>query len=178
MRYDTPANLDWTYYAIAGVVSILFGLAALFWPGLTLAFLVYLFAFFAILSGVTSLIQGVRAARAGRVWWPQIVIGLLGLVAGIYVLLFPGIGTIALLLVIAFWAITVGTIEAVAGLFVADFALLIVGVISILFGFILLANPIYGALALVTVIGIFAIVRGVLLLVYAARAPATPAVPQ
>jgi len=178
MRYETSLHQDWTYYAIAGVVSILFGLAALFWPSLTLALLIFLFAFFAILSGVTALGQGIRAARADRPWWPQILIGLLGLGAGVYTLVFPGISALVLLTVIAFWSIAVGLVEAVAGLFAVDFALLVVGVISILFGFVLLANPVRGALALVTVIGIFAIIRGILVLVYAARAPSTPAVPQ
>lgn len=168
----------WWVYAVAGVASILFGLAAIFWPGLTLVVLVLLYGAYAVVDGIARLIGMFRAIGAHQTWWPQLVIGLISIAAGLFVLFYPGISAILLLYVIAFWAIAIGLLEIVASLTTGQFLLLITGVLSIVFGLILLGNPIAGVLALVLVIGVFAIVRGVLLLIQAVRAPAgvTPSI--
>lgn len=177
MEYRGLPVESWWVLAIAGVISILFGLAALFWPGLTLLVLVWLFGVYALAYGFVELVNVFRAVGERRTWWTHLLIGLISIAAGIVVFAWPGITSLVLLFTIAFWAIAVGIAEVFAGLFQAQFGLLIVGVISILFGFVLLANPVAGALAFVFVIGVFAIVRGVLLLIAAVRAPAPTQTP-
>lgn len=178
MEYRAPVVEDWWVLALAGVFSILFGLAALFWPGLTIFVLVALFGVYAIAYGLVELANVFKAIGENRTWWTHLLIGLISLGAGVVVFAWPGITSLVLLFAIAFWAIAIGVAEVLAGLFQAQFGLLIAGAISVVFGFILLANPIAGALALVTVIGVFAIVRGVMLLIAAIRAPTVGAQPR
>lgn len=172
-----PAQWVWWENAIAGVLTILFGVAALAWPGLTLFVLVWLFGFFSLLYGIVALVGMFRAMGAGTTWWTYLLVGLINVGVGLFVLLSPGISTVALVFAIAIWAVALGIVEVVSGIAQPQFLLVVTGVISVLFGLVLLANPLAGALALVWVIGAFAIVRGVVLLAGAFRAPRAPAPP-
>ncbi len=165
----------WWWYAAAGIISILFGIGAISWPYLTLTVLVILFAVYALISGGLALIGAFRNMGAHHTWWPELVIGLVGIAAGIIALIYPGITATALALVIAFWAVLVGILEIIGGLSRANLLLTIAGVLAVVFGFIILANPVAGALALVFLIGAFAIVRGIILLIEAIREPNEPA---
>jgi len=169
-----PMSSYWWVWAISGIVTILFGLAAIFWPGVTLLVLVYLFGFYAIVDGVVALVAMFRAAGAGETWWPYLILGIIGIGAGLVVLFWPGITTLILLMVIAIWAVIAGIVMVVGGLFSAQFLTMIAGVISILFGLVLFANPMAGALAFIWVIGVFALVRGVLQLIEAVRVNSSP----
>src|SRR5690606_5190396 len=111
-----PAGLWWAM-AISGTAAILFGLAAILWPGLTLLVLVALFGVYAIIEGIAELIAMFRALRLNAAWWPHLLLAVLSLGAGILVLLYPGITSVLLLYFIAFWAIAVGLVEAVASVF-------------------------------------------------------------
>ena len=175
MAYPMVSPQPWWVLAVNGIAAILFGLAALLWPGLTLLILIVLFGAYAIVTGIVQLVAMFRAIGAGTTWWTHLVLGLLGIAAGLVVFAYPGVTTLLLLYVIAFWAITIGLVEIVAAFSSGEFLVLVAGVISIVFGFVLLSSPFQGALAFVMVIGIFAIVRGILLLVQAVRAPAQPA---
>ncbi len=178
MEYRGVGVESWWLLAIAGVLSILFGLALLFWPGITVLTILWIFAIYAIIYGIVELVNMFRAMGEHTTWWTHLLIGLIGLAAGIVAFAWPGITSLVLLYLIAFWAIAAGIVEAIAGLVEADLGWVIVGVITALFGFILLVNPLGGATALVFVIGIFALVRGILLLIAAIRAPsaATPVI--
>ncbi len=174
LRTTTTPYARWWELAIVGVVAILFGLVAIFWPGLTLFTLVFLFGAFALVTGVVKLVAMFRAMGAHQTWWTHLVLALLNLGAGIVAFAYTGMTTLVLLYIIAFWAIAIGVIEIIAAFSTGEFLLAVAGVIALLFGFVLLGNPIAGALAYVTVIGIFAIVRGVMLIVQAVRAPEAP----
>ncbi len=163
----------WWMPAIAGVVSILFGIAALVWPGLTLVVLTYLFGIYAVVLGIVELIGLLRAA--GVQSWAHAVVGVLSLLAGLVALFWPGETTVVLLYIIAIWAVTVGTVEIVEAFLLNRLDLALGGLVSVLFALLLFANPRAGALALILLIGVFAIVRGVILLMAARRAHATPA---
>ncbi|HEX5418030.1 MAG TPA: HdeD family acid-resistance protein [Chloroflexota bacterium] len=177
MALSLSTNQSWWVYALAGVFSLLFGLVAVLWPGLTLFVLVVLFGVFALIDGILALIAMFRAIKAHVTWWPSLVLALIDISAGLFVLGYPGVTTVVLLYAIAFWAILMGLFDIVLSLISAQFLLLVVGILSIVFGLLLLANPIAGALALVLVIGIFAMVRGIVLLIHAFQGSATPAVP-
>ncbi|HUX87858.1 MAG TPA: DUF308 domain-containing protein [Chloroflexota bacterium] len=171
MALEAPAvRSSWVYVAV-GIISILFGLAAIFWPVHTVYALILLFGVFTIIDGILRFVGVFRAIGAHRPWWPSLLIGILDVVVGIFVLTNPGITAVFLLYVIAFWAILIGITEIFASLATAEFLLLVVGIISVVFGFVLLGNPAAGALSLVIVIGVFAIVRGIILLFTAFRPP-------
>ncbi|MGE5619024.1 MAG: HdeD family acid-resistance protein [Sphingomonadaceae bacterium] len=161
----------WWILAVAGIVSILFGIAAIAWPAITLFVLVWLWGAYAIIYGIVALVAMFRAMRSGTTWWTHLLVGAISIGAGIFVLSNVFISSVTLLYVIAIWALAVGTTEIVAGLAAANFGAAIVGVISVLFGLVLFANPAAGALGLVWAIGVFAVIRGIVLLVAAFRAP-------
>ncbi|MGE5619025.1 MAG: HdeD family acid-resistance protein [Sphingomonadaceae bacterium] len=171
MENQVPAVEPWWVLAIAGVVSILFGIAAVAWPGMTLFVLVWLWGAYAIIYGIVSLVAMFRAIGSGATWWTHLLIGAISIGAGLYVVANPAISSVILLYVIAIWAITLGVVEIVAGISSAQLLPVIAGVITVLFGFVLFGNPAAGAVALVWLIGIFAIVRGIVLLVGAFRVP-------
>ncbi|MCL5959504.1 MAG: HdeD family acid-resistance protein [Chloroflexi bacterium] len=172
MAYRVTTQENWWLLAVSGVIAILFGLFALLWPGITLFLLILFFGVYVIVAGIVELVDMFRAISTHRVWWTHLILGLLGIGAGIVVFVWPGITTFVLLWVIAIWALAAGVIEIVAAFSTGQFLYFVSGLISILFGFILLANPAAGALALVMVIGIFAIIRGIILIIGAFKSPA------
>jgi uncharacterized membrane protein HdeD (DUF308 family) len=167
----------WWVYAILGVISILFGLALIFWPGLTIAVFILFFGVYAIVFGIVSLIGVFWSISHRLTWWPQLIIGLVSIAAGIFIFSNPRITALLLLYTIAFWAIATGLMEIFASFATGKFLLVILGVLTIGFGFLLLTNPLGGALALVLVIGVFNVIEGILLLFHAFSAPVIPALP-
>jgi uncharacterized membrane protein HdeD (DUF308 family) len=166
---------DWWIVALQGVAAILFGILALFWPGITLLALVFLFAAYALVDGVLALMRGFRRiGDGGRADWWRVARGVVGIAAGLIAFALPDITAYALLLVIAAWAIVSGGIELMAAYQLRDvirgeWLLALDGVVAILFGMALIVFPSAGALAVVWLIGAFAIVSGVILLMIAFR---------
>ena len=157
---------NWWVFLLRGIVAILFGVLAFLRPGITLEALVLLFAFWALFDGVFSLIGSVGAAEAREPWWPLVLIGLLGIAAGILTLRYPGVTALALLFVIAFWSILRGIIEIVAAVRLRDLIkgewwLILGGIASIAFGVLLVMYPESGLLAVVWLLGIYAVIFGI-----------------
>ncbi len=164
----------WWALVIRGIVAILFGLAALFWPGRTLLVLVLLFGAYALIDGIFAVIAALGDRREHPNWGMLLIGGIIGIIIGIITFFWPGITALTLLYLIAFWAILIGIYELslAFGMHLAasgEWALVLSGIISIIFGLILLFQPGAGALALVLVIGVYAIIIGILLLIRAFR---------
>jgi uncharacterized membrane protein HdeD (DUF308 family) len=165
---------DWWIIALQGVAALVFGVLALLWPGITLLALVFLFAAYALVDGVLALVSGIRRGDGGRPDWWRVASGIVGIAAGIVAFAVPGITAYVLLILIAAWAIVSGAIELVAAYQLRDvirgeWLLALDGVVAILFGVALIVFPSAGALAVVWLIGTFAIVSGVILLMIAFR---------
>lgn len=174
MLLETLAQ-RWWLFAVRGALAILFGLMALAWPGLTLLVLVFLWGFYAIIDGVTALYISFTQRE-----WPtadrvmQGVLGTIGLIAGLVAIVWPGLTAGALLLVIAVWSIVAGIVQIAAAIrmrkvITNEWFSVVTGALAVLLGIILLASPGSGALALVVTIGIFAIMWGVVLLLFSFR---------
>src|SRR5258708_387154 len=103
----------WWALALRGLFAVLFGLLTFLIPGITLFTLVLLFGAYAILDGIFDIISAVRAP--GR-HWPLVLEGVVGIIIGILTFIWPGITTMVLLYLIAFWAIFTGILEIVAGI--------------------------------------------------------------
>jgi len=160
---------DWWIYVLRGILAIAFGLLALLWPGLTLGVLVFLFGIYVIFEGVLALSAAFRN-RQRRLWWVLFLEGIAGIVVGIFAFAWPGLTAVILLLFIAIWAILTGILEITAAIQLrkqlkGEWALGLTGILSILIGLFLLTSPGPGALALIWLIGIYAILFGVLLLI-------------
>jgi uncharacterized membrane protein HdeD (DUF308 family) len=165
---------DWWIIALQGVAAIVFGVLALVWPGITLLALVFLFAAYALIDGVLSLISGFRRGVGGRTDWWRVARGVVGIAAGVIAFAMPGMTAYVLLIVIAAWAIVSGAIELVAAYQLRDvirreWLLALDGLVAVIFGIALIVFPSAGALAVVWLIGAFAIVSGVILLTLAFR---------
>jgi uncharacterized membrane protein HdeD (DUF308 family) len=147
---------------------------ALLMPAITLSALVLVWGAFALVDGVLALVAGVRIRDNGKPLWALIIVGLLGIAAGIVTFLYPGLTALVLLYIIAIWALVSGIFQVVAAIrFRKDirneWLLGLSGLVSILFGGMLIMQPGAGALALVWVIGIYAVFFGILLLVFSFR---------
>ena len=169
----TVLTRNWWALALRGIFAILLGLAAFVLPGVTLAVLVALFGAYAVVDGVLAIIAGVRAAERHERWWSPVLKGLAGIIAGVLAFIWPALTVLALLYLIAGWAIVTGVLEIVAAVHLhrahGEWLLILNGVLSILFGLFVIVWPGAGVLTLVWMIGVYAIVFGAVLLVLAFR---------
>jgi uncharacterized membrane protein HdeD (DUF308 family) len=165
---------NWWALALRGVVAILFGLAAFFLPGITLAVLILLFGAYMLVDGIFAIIAAVRAEEHDTRWWLLLAEGVLGVLAGIVAFLWPGLTALALLYLVAAWAIVTGILQIVGAIRLrqeieGEWALILGGILSVIFGVLLAVMPGVGILALIWLIGAYALVSGVLLIVLAFR---------
>ncbi len=160
----------WWVVSLRGVVAILFGILALVWPGMTLAALVLLFGAYAVVDGVFALFAAVGSEAKDRLW--HALAGIAGIGLGVLTFVYPGITGLVLVYLIGMWAILTGVLEIVAGFELPisrDWLLALGGLLSVVFGVYVLFNPGSGALAIVWVIGGYAILFGIVLCVLAFR---------
>jgi uncharacterized membrane protein HdeD (DUF308 family) len=160
---------NWWLVLLRGIVSILFGLVALAWPGLTLVTLVLFYGAFALVDGVIALVSAFTGgAKPVPTWW-LVLVGLAGIAAGIITFLWPGLTAIVLVIFIGAWALVHGIFEIIGAIKLRkeienEWMLILAGIISVLFGLLILFAPGAGALGLIWAIGAYAIVFGVLLI--------------
>src|SRR6266699_1385295 len=112
-RTQVPGQPWWSLLA-RGIIAVLFGLAALFWPGLTLLVLIYIFGAFALVEGIITIYLSFQVRDMQTNWWMLLLEGIAGVILGILVFIWPGITALVLLFLIAAWAVITGIIELVA----------------------------------------------------------------
>lgn len=163
------AARHWWVLALRGLFAVLFGIAAFAWPGITLAALVLLFGIYALADGISAIVFSVRSR-----WWTLLALGILSVLAGIAVFAWPGITALALLLVIAAWAMITGILQVGAAVRLRheisdEWLLALSGILSFLFGAMLVAFPGAGILTLIWLIGGYAVIYGILMIAAAFR---------
>jgi uncharacterized membrane protein HdeD (DUF308 family) len=163
----TSITRNWWIFLIRGICAVIIGIVAFAWPGITLEALVLVFGIYAIIDGVSAIAIGASADSVGERWWGMVLVGVLSLIAGILTFAWPAITAVVLLAFIAAWAIVRGIMEIYAAITLRkmienEWMLVLGGICSILFGGIMVARPAAGALAVLWIIGIYAIVFGVL----------------
>jgi len=155
----------WWALLIGGIASVIFGVLAFMWPGLTLFVLAVFFAATVFVDGVVTIISAIRNRATASHWWLWLLLGLLGVVAGAIGLLSPSAAAGALLLLISAYAIAAGVLMIWAGFKLRveierEWLLWLVGALSVLFGFLVVLNPGAGGLSIVYLIASWAIVIG------------------
>ena len=160
---------NWWALALRGLAAVLFGIMAFAWPGMTLGVLVLLYGAYALVDGVLAIIAAVAGRTSGMPWWALLLEGVMGVTIGILTFAWPGITALVLLYLIAAWAVVTGALEIAAAIRLrkeirGEWLLALSGIISVLFGIALVINPVGGALAVVWLIGAYAIAFGVLLI--------------
>lgn len=165
---------NWWMLALRGAAAIVFGILTLLMPGVSLAALILLFGSYALVDGIFNVVAAVRRRSGDQPWWALLLEGLVSIGAGIVTFALPGLTALVLLYVIAAWAIVTGVLEVVAAVrlrkqITGEWWLAASGVLSVVFGVLLMIWPGPGALALVIWIGAYAVVFGGLLLGLAFR---------
>jgi uncharacterized membrane protein HdeD (DUF308 family) len=163
-----PLAGNWGLLLFRAVFSMAFGLIALFMPGPTLAALILLFGAYALVDGTLALILAI-GGTGERGFWSLLAHAILGIAAGVLTFFYPGLTAIALLAVIATWAILTGAMAIATAIalreeLTGEWALATSGALSVLFGVLLLIQAPAGLLALVWLIGIYAIASGIALI--------------
>jgi uncharacterized membrane protein HdeD (DUF308 family) len=161
---------NWWLFALRGAVALLFGVMALAMPAAALAAFVLVFGVWAFIDGIHALALAVTGWRS----WQMLLVGLVGIALGVFTFWRPGITAFALYAAVAAWAIARGVLEIVVAIelrrqVTGEAWLIIGGVLSILFGVLMVALPAAGALALAWLVGAYALVFGVIMLALAAK---------
>jgi uncharacterized membrane protein HdeD (DUF308 family) len=164
----------WWLLLLRGLAAILFGVLAFVWPGMTLVTLVLLYGAFALVDGVLSLIAAFSgSAKPVPTWW-LVVVGIIGIAAGIVTFLWPGITAILLVLFIGAWALVHGIFEIIGAIQLRkeidnEWMLILGGALSVLFGVVVLIAPGAGALGLIWAIAAYSILFGITFVALALR---------
>lgn len=157
----------WWVMFLRGVCAIALGISAIVWPGITILAMVYVFAAFALVDGAAAIVLGFKGEADGTVWWTLVVMGLLAVAAGVIAFLYPPVALAALVAFVAAYAIVRGLFEIVAAIRLRnvlddEWILALSGLLSLLFGGLILYRPDAGVVAIVLLIGAYLLAIGVL----------------
>src|SRR5262249_10239510 len=174
----SPMNMvlarNWWALALRGVLAIVIGLIAFLQPGVFVASLVLLFGAYVLVDGVFSIIAGIRAAERHERWWPFALEGLASIVVGILAFVMPAATALVLLYFVAAWAIVTGAIRIGAAVRLrrevrGEWLLILNGALSVILGILIVVRPGTGLLTLVWLLGVYAVIFGVMLVGLALR---------
>ncbi len=163
-----PVTTRWWALVIRGLAAIAFGVLAFAKPSVSLFALVILWGAYAMVDGVFAVVVAIRGARIVPGWGWVLAEGIVSIASGVVTYVWPGITAVALLAMIAVWAVLTGVAEIVTAIRLrrklhGEWMLAATGVLSIAFGVILAMRPLAGALAVTWLIGLYAILFGGLL---------------
>jgi len=158
---------NWWTFAVRGIAAVIFGVLALAMPGIALGA-------YCLADGVFALIGAAREAEAHNRWAHLLFVGIFGILVGAITFFFWQITAFALLYLVAAWAIVTGILELVGAFELrrhlpGELWWMLAGLVSIAFGVLLIERPLNGALAVVWIIGIYAIIFGGFLIGLALR---------
>ena len=174
----------WWLVLLRGVFAIILGILAFVAPVMTALVFVWVFAIYAIIDGVTGIVHALQVRKTDPTWGWLLMIGIVGLIAGILVMIFPAVaGALALftmLWIIAIWAVVSGIFGIPAAATVASGGAKVLGIVfavlSIVFGVLLVimlfTTPQSALVGLIYVLGAFAVLEGLVLVVIAFQARA------
>ena len=157
---------NWWLLLLRGIAAVVFGVLAFAWPGLTLLTLILLYGAYAFIDGVIAIVAAIKGDMPGARWWLAIV-GLLGVAVGAFTFILPGMTALILLFTIGGWAVAMGFFQIIGAIRLRqeidnEWLLIFSGIVSVLFGIVIVAQPGAGALGLVWLIATYAIIAGVL----------------
>lgn len=159
----------WEALVVRGIAGILFGISAVFWPGLTLVTLVYIFSIYVLISGVVGIVQAILDMARGKTWFLELLVGIVELGIGLYLVRHPQVTFATFILLAGLMFIARGVFEIVMALTDEAMAtnkmlLVIGGILSALVGIILLMQPASGGVAFVWILGLYALITGPILI--------------
>ncbi|MFL5259132.1 MAG: HdeD family acid-resistance protein [Hyphomicrobiales bacterium] len=168
---------NWWLLLLRGIVAIIFGIVAFVVPAAALYTLVLLYGAFVLADGILAVVAAIwgegRVGNTGSRWWLAVV-GVIGIIAGIVTFLWPPVALVVLVLFIGWWSLFNGIFTIVGAVRLRkeiddEWWLILTGALSVIFGLAVIVMPGAGALALIWVIGIYAILYGILLVAFSFR---------
>jgi len=166
LREETYLTGQWWVLTIQGIAAILFGIAAVFWPGLTLVSFIYLFGLYLLVAGVVAVLGGLFSINKRGTWVLSVLLGLVLLGIGVYLLRHPAT-SFALLIVLTGSALVVwGVVEVVVALSKGGLSstsktiAIMAGVVAVIAGVLMFFQPAASGIAFVWVVGLFALING------------------
>lgn len=171
---DTLLARNWWAVGLRGLAALIFGILALIFPGTAVLALVLIFGIYALVDGILTIYLAIRGRERIQNWGWLLVEGIVGILVGILTLRWPFMTAFVLLYFIAAWAIITGIMEIFEAIELRrvinnEWLLVLSGVISVIFGLVLIIFPGAGTIGIIVVIGIYAIIFGIVLLVLAWR---------
>ena len=168
----------WWVPVLRGVAAIIFGIIAFTHPVMAAATLVLFFGAWVLIDGIFRIVGAIRD-RSDSDWGWQLVIGILGIMVGLLTFHAPGTTALALVIYIAAWALMIGATEIALAIKMrreikGEWFLILMGLASIIFAGLLLWNPIAGAAALIWIIAWYAVIMGVLAIIFGFRLRSLP----
>jgi uncharacterized membrane protein HdeD (DUF308 family) len=170
---------NWWILALRGALAVLFGILAFVWPVATAFAFVFILAAFAFIEGIFAFIGAFGWGLPGTQRFLLILIGLLGIAVGVCAVIYPGILAVTLVLIVAWWAIVTGIMQLVVAVEMRksipnDWLLVLGGIISVLFGVLLIWRPLAGVLTLAYLFGFYALLYGIMLIAVSFRVKSLP----
>ncbi|HEY5531789.1 MAG TPA: DUF308 domain-containing protein [Candidatus Anoxymicrobiaceae bacterium] len=165
----------WWSFLLRGIAAFIFGIIILAWPGSTTKVLVFVFGLFVLVAGIAAFAATYAEVKREESFFVSLLIGIVCVVIGIMTMARPGAATVTVLYLIAAWAIIYGFMIIVSGFEApkgdanVKWLLVLTGVLSIILGIILIALPGLSVLSIVLLVGIYALIQGVLLAVVSLR---------
>jgi uncharacterized membrane protein HdeD (DUF308 family) len=160
---------NWWALVLGGVATIIFGVAAVFWPGLTLLTLLYLFSAYALISGVVNLMAGLSTVGVANSWFLPLILGAFELGVGVYLLRHTAVKFSTFVILIGFVLIARGVIEAVTSYFLsagltarAQALSYLSGLGALVAGIVILFAKQAQGVSFVWILGLYAIIVGVI----------------
>lgn len=162
---STGLKTMWESLVLRGITGILFGIAAVFWPGLTLVTLVYIFSVYILVSGVIGIIDAIRAIVNRNTWVWNLILSFIELGVGVYLVRHPQVSFATLILLIGLVLIARGVFEVVLALLedlsATEKTLMIIGgLLSVVVGIVILLQPAASGVAFVWILGLYALLTG------------------
>lgn len=165
---------NWWAFLLRGIIAVIFGLIAIFMPVAAFLSLVFVFGAFALVDGIFTIVSAFTSNAKTENWWWLILEGLFGILIGVLTIIQPAAMSEAWLLLIGVWAIVTGVLQIITAIrlrkeITGEFWLILGGLVSVLFGILLVAAPVAGAFAVGFIIGIYALMFGIVLIMLALR---------
>ena len=164
----------WWSPVLRGLLAIVVGIIALALPGITVGALVILFGAYVLIDGIAAFIAAFRSSRAHERWGMLLLEGLAGIVTAAITVIWPPLTALVLVYLIGAWALVTGVLEVAAAIklrqFIAgEWLLALSGIASLLFGILVLAMPLAGALAIAMLVGVYSLAFGFILVGFGIR---------
>lgn len=170
---EQPAQeVPWWVVLIQGIAALILGLFLMFRPGITTIVLVQFIGLYWLIAGIFSII-GIFLHK-GESWGWALFSGIVGILAGLFILGANAFYSALLVvntfvIVLGLWGIVIGVVNLVQAFKGAGWGVGTLGVLSVIFGFLLLSHPFMASLAVPTVVGIFGILGGIIAIIAAFR---------